>query len=255
MKYAKRLRHLVFQGKTSADVIPLLSHIRLAYLQSPDAPFFPSLESVRFTSTEVGQHLAASVELLPFCPITRLEFTDLHVETATFVTVLSMFSLRFADSLQELRLRMPIAERPFSMQSLRYLNRFRGLHSLSITCQNPDFPIFELMPWVLGLPGLRDLELEAHVKGIFPQEYGELRPASRTLALLRLGGDINFIRTVLGSFGGGHGATGVQGTITFSLCSPLEPTDRDHLITFVYNNFPAQPSVCFDLPITTTSPP
>ncbi|KAJ3522861.1 hypothetical protein NMY22_g11705 [Coprinellus aureogranulatus] len=249
-KYAKRLRYLVFEGGSASDSIPLLSKVRLACLQSQDHPFFPSLESITFTSPEVGQYLAASVELLPFCSISSLDFTNLQIETATLVTVFSFFSLRFADSLKNLRLQMPITERQFGMPSLRYLTKLRGLQTLSIGCRNSDFPVFELIPWILSLSSLRTLELDIAVNRLLPHEYADLRSASRVLNILRLAGDVNFIGTILRSFGGGRDAIGVQGTVIFLTATPLHPTHQDQLTTFIHDNFPAQPSVRFESPAT-----
>lgn len=245
MKYAKRLRHLAFEGGATAEAIHLPSNVRLAFLQPPHTPLFPALESVTFASTEIGQHPAAYVELLPSCPITRLAFSDLHVESATFVAVLSFFSLKLAESLTELKLAMPSSGKAFSMQSLHYLTDLARLQTLSITSQHPDFSAFDLLPWVLGQCSLRDLEFSALVKHPLSHEYAELRSASKTFDTLRIGGDITFIGAVLPSFGGGPNSTGVQGTVVFSPSSALHSTHKEQLTKFVLENFPGQPLVRF----------
>ncbi|KAF6758043.1 hypothetical protein DFP72DRAFT_889775 [Ephemerocybe angulata] len=197
--YAYRLRHLAFKKDVRSENLPPLSVIRLALLQPNGIPFFPRLESLSFSYFEVSQATAAYTELIALSPITKLELTDLHTETATFVTVLSLFSLRFAGALKELRMRMPDPGRAFTMESLRFLPHLTDLTTLSITCPYPHFPIYDLLKWITGLRNLETLEIDVRPRLTAPIIAG-LRSEAQSLRFLRIGGPFGFIMSVLRMF-------------------------------------------------------
>ncbi|KAJ2912677.1 hypothetical protein MD484_g7742, partial [Candolleomyces efflorescens] len=201
---------------------------------------FPALRSVTFTPDFVPQTTAIYGVLALASPITRLEFTALEVETATFVTMLAFFADEFSKSLTHLKLTFPVAGRVFAMESLRFLTGFRGLRSLSLSSTNPTFPIFgtdrRLMDWILNLRSLEVLELDVRVEPTQSDETlhrGKRSAASHCLRTLRLGGPLSLVRLVLPMF-----APSVR--ITELSLAPIgaDPTDFDGIYAYVRDNFP-----------------
>ncbi|KAF5339113.1 hypothetical protein D9611_011230 [Ephemerocybe angulata] len=234
--YAYRLRHLAFKKDVRSENLPPLSVIRLALLQPNGIPFFPRLESLSFSYFEVSQATAAYTELIALSPITKLELTDLHTETATFVTVLSLFSLHFAGALKELRIRMPDPDRAFTMESLRFLPPLIGLTTLSITCPYPHFPIYDLLKWITGLHRLETLEIDVRPRLTAPIIAG-LRSEAQSLRFLRIGGPFGFIMSVLGMF------TDVGECIELAPSRATTESEDTEIIMYVERTFRPSPEL------------
>ncbi|RXW16361.1 hypothetical protein EST38_g9501 [Candolleomyces aberdarensis] len=235
-QYAKRLRSLTLGTSNGHDDTPTLSLVRLADLQAPGNPLFPGLKSVAFTSSHVSQMTAIYGTLTLASPITKLEFTALEVETATFATMLAFFSTQFASSLAYLNLTFPVTHRDFTMESLRFLPCFQALRSLTLSSKNPQFPIFDksLMDWILKLESLKNLKIDVCVE---PTEldtttHHNKQAISACLHTLWLGGPLNFIDFVLPMFA--H--RGVR--ITALTLAPIGDYDPGPIRAFVQSNFP-----------------
>lgn len=202
---AERLRSLTFgcAGTRDPVMLPPLSLIRLARLQPPGVPLFPHLKSVSFSDNHIAQAHALCMELLPGSPISRVSFTNLHIETASFISILSALVLFFTRSLRDLTLMMPEPQRVFSMDSLRFIPRLTFLTTLSITSANHQFPIYTLIPGIASeLHLLQSLRIDTRVEG--PSGSNEVlqnvRSNAAGLRHLRLGGFDLFLYIVLPVF-------------------------------------------------------
>jgi hypothetical protein len=238
-RYAKRLRSLTL-GKTNGhDDIPTLSLTFIASLQVPGKPIFPALKSVVFTFNHVPQTTAIYGTLALASSITRLEFTALEVETASFATMLVFFSNQFSMTLTHLNLTFPV-EREFTMKSLRFLPRFRALRSLTLSSTYSHFPIFDdrLVDWILNLASLEVLEIDVCVEPTQLDQtvHRNKHAVSACFRTLKLSGPLNFIQLILSMFA----PRGVQ--ITKLTLAPIVgdfiDSDPDPLLSYVRATFP-----------------